>query len=266
MHKQLNSFALLVALLAWLLPIPDAAETVPVRHVEGVTFGFLVLRTVDGRAIAYGNLQQVVKGSLVTDELVFHFKDGSLYDEITKFTQKGEFRLVSDQVAEKGPAFKQDSENWIDAASGKITVRTYKDGKPNETSKHLDIPADAANGLLFTLTKNIAPSVETVVSMVAASDKPRIVKLRISPAEGKAVKLGTVTFNAQHFVVKTKIEGAAGVIAPLVGKQPPDAHIWIIKSQAPTFVEFEGPLSQDTPVWRIELMAPEPDSPNVKTN
>ena len=197
-----------------------AAESVPVRHMEGVTFGFLVLRTVDGKTIAYGNLQQVTKGNLVTEELRFDFKDGSLFDEITRFTQKGEFKLVSDQVVQKGPAFKQNSESWIDAASGMVTVRTNKDGKPNKTSKHLDVPPDAANGLLFTLAKNIDPSRETVVSMVAASEKPRIVKLHIAPAEGKVITLGAITFKTQHFVVKTRIEGVAAVIAPLVGKQP----------------------------------------------
>ena len=260
----MRTIALLV--ITMLVAVSLAGETVPVRHVEGVTFGFLVLRTLDGKAIAYGSLQQVVKGSLVTEELVFHFKDGSLFDEITRFTQKGEFKLVSDQIVEKGPAFKQDSERWVDAVSGKVTVRTNKDGKPEETSKQIDVPADAANGLLFTLAKNIDPSRETVVSMVAPSEKPRVVKLRIFPAEGRVIRLGAITFNAQHFVVKPKIEGAAGVIAPLIGKQPPDAHLWIVKSEAPTFVEFEGPLSQDTPVWRIELMAPEPDAPNMKTN
>ena|SRR5690242_3627812 len=72
----------------------------------------------------------------------------------------------------------------IDAVSGRITVRTYKNGTPKETSKHLDVPADTSNGLLFTIVKNIDPTVETVVSMVAASERPRIVKLHISPAEG----------------------------------------------------------------------------------
>ena len=58
--------------------------------------------------------------------------------------------------------------------------------------------------------------------------------------------------------------GIAGVVAPLVGKQSPDIHVWLIKSEAPTFIEFEGPLSQDNPVWRIELTAPEPDSKGAK--
>ena len=61
-----QNIALLVASIVLLFPSRDAAETVPVRHIEGVTFGFLVLRTVDGKAIAYGNLKQVSKGNLVT--------------------------------------------------------------------------------------------------------------------------------------------------------------------------------------------------------
>jgi hypothetical protein len=76
--------------------------------------------------------------------------------------------------------------------------------------------------------------------------------------------VGLITHPAQHYVVKVKIQGVAGVIAPLVGKQPPDIHIWIVKSEAPTFIEMEGPLSQDSPVWRIEVTAPEPDSPKVE--
>lgn len=55
-----------------------------------------------------------------------------------------------------------------------------------------------------------------------------------------------------------------GVIAPIVGKQPPDIDIWIAKSEAPTFIEFDGPLSEDSPVWRMDLTAPDPDSPKVK--
>lgn len=69
------------------------------RHIEGVTLGFLVLRNPDGKALAYGDWKQVVKpDGLVVDDLQFQFKDGSFYEEVTKFTQRGKFRLVSDQV------------------------------------------------------------------------------------------------------------------------------------------------------------------------
>src|SRR5437588_12911432 len=106
------------------------AEQIPVRHIEGVTLGFLVLRNPDGEALAYGDWKQVVKpDGLVVDDLRFQFKDGSYYEEITKFTQRGKFRLVSDQVNQKGPAFKQQSESWIDVETGKITVRTNEKDK-----------------------------------------------------------------------------------------------------------------------------------------
>lgn len=241
------------------------AEQIPVRHIEGVTLGFLVLRNPEGEALAYGDWKQVVKPEgLVVDDLQFEFKDGSFYEEITKFTQRGKFRLVSDQVKQKGPSFKDQSESWIDAKTGTITVRAVEKDKEKTTTTHLDLPDDVANGLLFVLLKNVDPSAETTVSFVAASTKPRIVKWNISPGPEKTVKVGLMAYKAQHYVINTKIQGPAGVIAPLVGKQPPDIHVWLVKSEAPTFVEFEGPLSQDSPVWRIELAAPEPDSHKVK--
>jgi hypothetical protein len=241
-----------------------AADPIPVRHLEGVTFGFLTLRNTDGQIIANGYLKQVAKpgSGVITDDLQFHFKDGSLYQEITKFTQRGTFHLVSDQIVQKGPSFKQDSESWIDAASGKVSVRTGDKGKEKRTTKHMSIPSDVVNGLLFILVKNINPTAaETTVSILAPSDKSRIVKLTFTPAEEKPVNFGLLTFKAQHYVMKVKIEGVAGKVAPLVGKQPPDSHFWVIKSEAPTFVEFEGPLTQDTPVWRIEFSAPELEAP-----
>jgi hypothetical protein len=238
------------------------AEQIPARHIEGVTLGFLVLRNTDGEALAYGDWKQVVKpDGLVVDDLRFQFKDGSFYEEITKFTQRGKFRLVSDQVKQKGPSFKQQTESWIEAETGKVTVRTLEKGKEKTTTEHLDLPDDVSNGLLFILLKNVDPSAaETTVSFVAASTKPRIVKWNIFPGPEKTIKVGLIAQKAQHYVVKTKIQGPAGTIAPLIGKQPPDIHVWLVKSESPTFVEFEGPLSQDNPVWRIELTAPEPDS------
>jgi hypothetical protein len=97
------------------------------------------------------------------------------------------------------------------------------------------------------------------VSWVATSG-PRVVTMNISPAPEKTIKMGLLTFHAQHYIAKTKIKGAAGVIAPIIGKQPADIHIWIIKSEVPSFIEFAGQLAEGNPVWRIELAAPEPDA------
>ena len=265
MEKRLEAACVIIIYFVVAAALKLVAEQIPVRHPEGVTFGFLVLRTLDGQAIAYGEMKQVVRKGQVMDDLQFRFKDGSYYREITKFTQDEKFRLLSDQVEQRGPSFKEDTESWIDATTGKVTVKSRKKGKEKTTTKHLDIPADVSNGLLFTLVKNLDPAAaETTVSMVNASTSPRVVKLNIFPGEEKTIKVGILTFKTQQYVLKVKIEGIAGVVAPLIGKQPPDIHLWIVKSEAPTFIEFEGPMSQDSPIWRIELAAPEPDARNAQ--
>jgi hypothetical protein len=253
-----NLFAALIVCGSLIHPKALVAEQIPVRHVEGVTHGFLVLRTLDGSAIADGDLKQVVKGARVTSNLTFRFKDGSFYEETTVFSQRRRFHLLSDRVVQKGPSFKQQTDTSIDAVTKQITVRTTENGKEKVTTRHLDLPPDVANGLILTLVKNIEPNVpQTTVSMVAASSKARLIKLNISPQGEETFSVGVINYTAHHFVVKVEIPGVAGVVAPVVGKQPPDIHIWVIKSEAPVFVQFEGPLYQEGPVWRLELTKPD---------
>ena len=57
-------------------------------------------------------------------------------------------------------------------------------------------------------------------------------------------------------MVKPEIGGLAGLVAPLVGKQPTDAHVWIMGGAAPAFVKAEQTLYTGGPVWRIELTSP----------
>jgi hypothetical protein len=47
-----------------------------------------------------------------------------------------------------------------------------------------------------------------------------------------------------------------GAVASLLGKETPDTNVWILKGEAPTFVQAEGPLALGGPVWRIELVCP----------
>jgi hypothetical protein len=58
---------------------------------------------------------------------------------------------------------------------------------------------------------------------------------------------------AIHYVVKAEIGGLAGVVAPLLGRQPPDTHVWIFEGPPPMFAKSEGPLFYGGPIWRIEL-------------
>jgi hypothetical protein len=234
------------------------AETVEVRHPEGVVHGFLVLRTLTGQRLADGNLIQVARGDRVTGRLVFHFRDGSLHEETAVFTERYRFRLVSDHLVQKGPAFPHPMDVTIDGASGRTTVRTTgDDGKEQLLTDRLDLPPDVSNGMILTLLKNFPRDAQRLtLSMVAAAPKPRLVKLQVSPEGEEPFTVGGSRRMAQRYVVKVEIGGIAGLVAPLVGKQPPDSHVWILVGEAPAFVRSEAPLYNGGPLWRIELASP----------
>ena len=120
----------------------------------------------------------------------------------------------------------------------------------------MELPADLANGMMSVLLKNARPGAGASLSYVAATPKPRLVKLEISPAPADRFTSGWRGRTATHYIVKPEIGGLAGLVAPLVGKQPPDAHVWIMGGPAPAFVGAEQTLYTGGPVWRIELTSP----------
>src|SRR5579872_2052018 len=135
---------LLLAGLAW----PMSATQVQVRYEEGLSRGFLVLKTLEGKKLADGQSFQSVKEGKVTGRLIFRFNDGSLYDDTTIFTQNGTFRLLSDHVIERGPAFKTPSDTLVDAEHGEVSVRYSEKGKTKSITRKMQLPPDIANGML----------------------------------------------------------------------------------------------------------------------
>jgi hypothetical protein len=248
----------IVIAAALVIPTMSLGEQVRVRHTEGLVHGFLALRTLEGTALADGDLMQTARGTQVTSRLVFHFKDGSLHDETATFTQRQQFRLVTDHLIQKGPSFPQPIDMTIDALKGQVTVRYTDDhGQAKVESEHLNLPTDLANGLILTMLKNADPSAPPKsVGYIAATPKPRLVKLEISAAGEEPFATGGAARKAWHYVLKVDIGGLSGVIAPLLGKQPPDSHVWILAGEAPAFVKSEQPLYNGGPVWRIELVSP----------
>ena len=253
-----TALAVLVACTVLLQPGAMPAETVAVRHTEGVVHGFLVLRTLAGDTLADGDLIQVARGDRITSRLVFHFKDGSVHDETAVFSQRRNFRLLTDHLVQKGPAFQHSMEVSIDGSTGQVTVRsTDDDGKEKVVTERLDLPPDVANGLVLTLLKNLrADASQTKMSMVAATPKPRLVTLAVTAQGEEPFSVGGSARKATHYVVKVEIGGTAGLAAPLLGKQPPDTHVWILGGEAPAFVKLEGQLYFGGPIWRIELGSP----------
>src|SRR5438874_4363022 len=246
---------------------PVDAEQVQVRHREGLVHGFLSLRTMQGEFLADGDLIQNSRGDRVTSRLVFHFKDGSLHDDTAIFSQRGSFRLINEHLIQKGPAFEHPMDVTVNGLTGEVTVHYTDDGKEKTAIKKFDGASDLSNGLILTLLKNIKPdATETKVSFAAATPKPRLVKLSIKPQGEETFVTGEERRKAIHFDVKIEIGGLSGVVADLLGKEPPDTHVWIVEGEAPAFVKSEGPLSSGGPIWRIELVSPVwPSSPESST-
>ena len=252
-----NRLVVLLALLLVAAFVELGAAPVAVQYTEGLVHGFLVLKTLDGRTIADGDLSQVARGSQVRSRLTFRFRDGSVHEEAAVYTQRGHFRLVSYRLVQRGASFPRSLEMSIDAASGMVTVRhTDDEGETKTESERMELPPDLANGLMSTVLKNVQPGSPPTLSYMAATPKPRVVKLEISTAAPDRFSVGWRGRSATHYVIKVELGGISGLIAPLIGKDPPDAHVWILPGTAPAFVKAEQTLYAGGPVWRIELTSP----------
>jgi hypothetical protein len=238
--------------------VAASGAPVAVRYKEGLVHGFLVLSTMDGVAVAVGDLTQVARGDQVTTRLAFRFKDGSRQEETTVFSQRGNFRLISYRLMQKGPAFKNASDLSVTCATGQVTVRyTDDDGKEKVASEHMALPPDLANGLIPKLLMNVrAGTSQMEFPMMVAAPKPRLVKIVVNAQGTEPFSLAGFSREAVHYVAKVEIGGVAGVVAPMIGKQPPDSQIWILGGEAPVFVKSESLSYMGGPMWRTELVSP----------
>ena len=252
-----RNFGIILACAAALQASSLGAQPVVVRQAEGELHGFLSLSPTAGGPIAVGDLEQTTRGSRVTSRLVFHFRDGSLQDETTQFSQAGHFHLISDHLIQKGKTFPRQLDLMVTASTGTATARyTEADGKTGVQTVHIDLPPDVANGMVPVLLKNLAPGASLTASMVVATPKPQLVKLAIRPDGEDSFLLGSTRRGATRYVVKVEIGGVKGALAPLVGKQPPDTLVWVVGGVAPLFVRSDGPACENCPIWRTELLSP----------
>ena len=68
--------------------------------------------------------------------------------------------------------------------------------------------------------------------------------------------VGELAKTATHYVFEPQPGMWLTVFATLLGRMPPDYHVWVVTDELPAFVRFDGPLYTTGPVWRIELTSP----------
>ena len=155
---------------------------------------------------------------------------------------------------QRGPSFPHPLDMLIDATTGQITSRD-KDGKTIQ--EHFDLDPDIANGLPLALLLNLDPAAPpTRLSMIAPTEKPRLVHILIAGEGEDSLMIAGVRHKATNFRIKIELGGVTGLVAPIVGKQPSDIHVWVLEGEAPAFVKQEGQFYEGGPVWRVELTAP----------
>ena len=145
----------------------------------------------------------------------------------------------------------------IDARSQTVSMRALSKPGQDAKTEHMDIPPDTSNGLLFNLIKNLqstAPEVE--VSYVAARPSRAWSSWR-SPLKSRGQFTAVYRrINAAVWCVKAELGGLTGIVAPMIGKQPPDTHVWVAENGVPTIVRVDTALYVGGPVWSIQLASP----------
>lgn len=249
---------LVVAVLV-ALAIAAGAHAAPVemRFPEGPAHGFVdVSDPAAGKVLANGELIQWLDKKVVVSRLVFRFADGSLYDETVRFAQRPTFRLLSYELTQKGPSFSENSKIEFDR-SGRYRASVTPHG---EEEKHAEgtteIPEDVSNGLTSVLAKNLPKGASARTHLMTFLPEPLALDLDITPEGTDTYWVGGASSEATRFFVKPTVPGVKGVLASIVGKQPPEVRMWIAPEPAPVLVRFEGALYVNGPVWRIELAAP----------
>ncbi len=151
----------------------------------------------------------------------------------------------------------------IDCGKKQVTIRSEgKDGKEEVNTSHLDLPPDLANGMVPVIVANISPQAQqTIVPMLVATPKPRMVRLVFSPQAEDAFSVAGASRQSLHFEIKIDLGGLAAMVAPVFGKQPPNAQIWIVGGEAPTFLKEQSQIYPEGPLVTISLTSPDwPDS------
>jgi len=243
-----------VAFAVALTSASATAAPIAVRFPESATHGFLALRGPNGDVLAHGEFVQApAKGQRMESRLTFRFKDGSLWDETVTFTQQRVFRLMTYHQLQRGPSFPEASEVRFDRDTGRYRARVGN-GKASEDT--IELPEDLHNGLTGTLLKNLPPRASATGHLVTFTPTPHRLDTQMRVEGEDKFFVGDVARAATRYLLKIEVPGVKGVVASLLGKDPPDVRFWISTGAAPGFVKFEGAMFLKGPRWRVERGPP----------
>ena len=260
-HRGACTAVAIIFVIIGLACSPADAVPIAVRFPEGMTHGFLLVRSSAGEIIGQGEITQVVKeGDLVDSHLVFTFKDGSLHDEKVTFSQRHVFSMLRYHLIQRGPSFPDQIDVSIDRGTAEYKVRskTAEGGKEEVLAGTFTLPKDVYNGIFVTMLLNLPKGTSETVNFLAFTPAPEIIQLELQIMGEHPVRIGDLSRKAVHYVFKPDVGMIREMIGKATGRLP--AHFqydcWILADEVPSFVQFEGPLQVMGPILRIELVSP----------
>ncbi len=233
------------------------ADVLHAKYMQGALHAYLLIRSEDGKLIGTGDEINEPVGNAWRTRLSLHFNDGSVDEETTMYVQHTTMHILTDHHVQKGPSFPKPMDMLIDVAKKQVTWHNMHDGKDEVKVEHMDLPADLANGMLPWVMQNYPKGAEELkVGYVVSTPKPRLVKFAVYPDGEDSFRIGGGKRMAKKYRIHVELGGVVGVVAPLVGKQPPDLHLWVVMDGVPTFLKMQAFLYEDGPILNMELTSP----------
>lgn len=257
-------FCIVLVLVVPTQAVLPNAESAPVavRFLEGLTHGFLLVRSTAGEIIGHGELTQVVKeGGVAESRIVFRFKDGSLHDEKVAFSQQRVFTLIRYQLTQRGPLFPEQMEVVIDRGTSTYQVKawTRENGTEKVLTGDIEVPKDAYNGMIVTTLLNLPKGANETVNVLAFLPEPTAISVELAFVGEQTIRIGDQPRKAWQYAFKPDIGPVKKLLGAMLGKLPADFHYdcYILADEVPSFVRFEGPLQLMGPILSIELISPQ---------
>jgi hypothetical protein len=217
--------------------------------------GFVTIRAMDGHSLGYGSMSQFVHAGRITYRMTYRFRDGSLDDEIAVFSEGRTFELLSDRHVQRGPIFAHPLDLTI-RGTGDTSNRTLDGkGKAKVETSHLELPpGTVVVGMMCTLMANFDPATQSLkLPALSPTPKPRLFHFAITREAPGTFRIAGSRQTAAVFRVKSELGGIAGVVAPLLDKQPDDILVWVLEGDAPAVVRAVGQLSEGGPLLDIQI-------------
>lgn len=260
-HRESRTWVVVIMAITAFLSGPADAAPVAVRLSEGVTHGFLLVRSLTGETLGQGEMTQVAKeGELVESRLVLRFKDGSLHDERVAFSQQRMFTMIRYHLVQQGPSFPEQVNVSVDRSTEEYKVRSKarKDATEQVLNGKFSLPDDAYNGMFVTMLLNLPKGASETVSLIAFTPGPEVIKLELRLMGERTVQVGDLSRTARHYVFMPDMGRIRVFLGKVLGKLPAHFHYdcWVLADEVPSFVQFEGPLQLMGPIMRIELVSP----------